>query len=532
MAQLIHELVDDGAARTPAALAVLDAGVKHSYAALASGVAAASGGLMALGVERHDRIALYLPQCIQAVQALMGAAAAGCALVPVAPHALPQQAVAILRDSGARVLVTTADRLATIAPALARCRALRAVLVCGGAARSAAAVLRAPGIRLLGWDECLGGGRGQAGHRCIDTDMAALLYTEGGSARPKGVVLSHRNLVAGAQGVARHLGHTAQDRLLTALPFSLDYGLNQLTSALAAGAAAVLSHHAHPDAIVGALAREKITGLAVVAPMWLGLARADWRRAGATLRYLTCSGAALPRPLLDTLRHALPRTRIYLMYGLTEAFRATCLAPDQLDLHPQSIGKPVADAEVLVLRPDGRPCAPGEPGELVQRGPLVALGYWNDPVATGERFRPLPPQPGLALPETALWSGQTVCRDAEGYLYYLGRSDDLIRTSGHRVSPAEVEHVVYGTGLVQEAAAVGVAHPVLGQVIAVLATARAGCRLDSSLLLGACRAALPRYMLPAMVDVRRAPLPRNPDGQIDRVLLATELAPLFAEAAP
>jgi acyl-CoA synthetase (AMP-forming)/AMP-acid ligase II len=337
--------------------------------------------------------------------------------------------------------------------------------------------------------------------------------------------------VAGAQGVARYLGNTAQDRLLTALPLSLDFGLNQLTSAFAAGAAAVLSNHVEPGAIVGAVEREEITGLAAAPPMLTGLAHQDWRRAGATLRYLTCAGATLARPVLDTLRRALPRSRVYLMYGLTEAFRSTCLAPEQLDLRPDSIGQPLPNAEVLVLRPDGRRCRPGEPGELVQRGPLVALGYWNDPAATRERFRPLPPQPGLALAETALWSGETVCSDAEGYLYVLGRGEDVIRTSGHRVSPADVEQVVYGTGLVREAAAVGVPHPVLGQVIAVMATPRQGCRLNSAILLGACRAALPRHMLPAMVDVRRAPLPRNPHGQIDRALLADELAPLFAEAA-
>jgi acyl-CoA synthetase (AMP-forming)/AMP-acid ligase II len=374
MAQLIHELVVDAAARTPAALALRDAGANHSYAALAAGVEAAAAALMALGVERHDRIAVYLPQCAQAVHALLGAAAAGCAFVPLAPHGLPQEAAAILCDSDARVLVTTADRLAALAPALARCQALHTVVVCGGAAP----VPAPPGMRVLGWAECLRGGRGQAGHRCIETDMAALLYATGGSERPKGVALSHRNLVAGAQGVARYLGNTAQDRLLTALPLSLDYGLNQLTSAFAAGAAAVLSNHAGLGAIVGAVEREAITGLAAVAPMWIGLAHEDWRRAGATLRYLTCSGAALPRPVLDALRRALPRTRIYLMYGLTAAFRSTCLAPDQLDRRPDSIGKPAPNAEVLALRPHGRPCAPGEPGELAQRGPLVALGYRND----------------------------------------------------------------------------------------------------------------------------------------------------------
>jgi acyl-CoA ligase (AMP-forming) (exosortase A-associated) len=525
MVQLIQELIAEAAARTPAAPALREAGTNTSYAALAARVDAVAAGLLSLGVERHDRIAVYLPQCALAVHALFGAAAAGCAFVPLAPHAPPQQVAGTLRDSGARVLVTSAARLAALEPVLARCPQLRTVLIVGEAAAPVA------GVDVLGWDACLEAAAERAAHRCIESDMAALLYTAGSSGRPKGVVLSHRNLVAGAQTVARYLGNTPQDRLLAALPFSLDYGLSQLTSAFAVGACAVLADHTDPGGVVAAVAREEISGLAAVPSMWVELARQDWRRAGATLRYITSSGGVLPRVAIEALRRALPRTKVFLMYGLTEAFRATYLAPEQVGVRPDSIGKPVPNAEVLVLRPDGRPCAAGEPGELVQRGPLVALGYWNDPERTAETFRLLPPKSGIALRETAVWSGDTVRMDEEGYLYFLGRRDDLIRTSGYRVSPADVEEVVYGTGLVLEAAAIGVAHPVLGQVIAVLATPRDGCRLDSAILLGACRARLPGYMLPAMVDVRRAPLPRSPNGTIDRVLLAGELAPLFAEVA-
>jgi acyl-CoA synthetase (AMP-forming)/AMP-acid ligase II len=362
----------------------------------------------------------------------------------------------------------------------------------------------------------------------VETDLAALLYTAG-AGRPSGIALSHRNLVAAADSAARYFGIGARDRLLAVLPFSLDQGLNQLTSAFAAGALAVLTDAQAPDAIVRTVVREEITGLAGVPALWAQLAGEDWSRA-TTLRYATSAGRALARPLVDALRRALPRTRIYLMYGFTEAFRSTCLAPEQMERCPDSIGKPAPGAEVLVLRPDGRRCAPGEAGELVQRGPMVALGYWNDPKRTAARFRALPPRPGLSLPETALWTGDTVRIDAEGYLYVVRRGDDSIRTGGFQVDPAEVEQAVYDTGLVHEAAAVGVAHPVQGQVIAVLARPRAGCRLNSTIVFDACQARLPAYMLPAMVDVRRAPLPRAADGLIDRALLAGELAPLFAEA--
>jgi acyl-CoA ligase (AMP-forming) (exosortase A-associated) len=365
--------------------------------------------------------------------------------------------------------------------------------------------------------------------RAIDGDMAAILYTSGSTGKPKGVVLSHRNMVTGAQSVSSYLENEPQDKILCVLPFSFDYGLSQLTTAFAVGACAVLMNHLLARDIIDCVASEGITGLAGVPPLWMQLSQRHW--SGATeLRYITNSGGAMQRSTLDALRRALPQTRIYLMYGLTEAFRSTYLDPAQLDARPGSIGKAIPNAEVLVLRPDGTPCAPGEQGELVHRGALVALGYWNDAEKTAERFKPLPARaPGLTITELAVWSGDTVRRDEDGYLYFVGRFDDMIKTSGYRVSPTEIEEVVYGTGLVAEVAAIGVPHPALGQAIALVATAPDGATLEASMLLAACKNALPGFMQPAWVDVRTQPLPRNPNGKIDRPLLATDLAHVFAQ---
>jgi acyl-CoA synthetase (AMP-forming)/AMP-acid ligase II len=216
------------------------------------------------------------------------------------------------------------------------------------------------------------------------------------------------------------------------------------------------------------------------------------------------------------------------MYGLTESFRSTYLPPSELDRRPDSIGKAIPNAEVLVVREDGTPCAPGEPGELVHRGALVSLGYWNDPEKTAERFKPAPGQPeGLVMPEIAVWSGDTVRTDEEGFLYFISRRDEMIKTSGYRVSPTEVEEVIYATGLVGEVAAFGIPHPVLGQAIVVVATARDGVRLDAEALLVQCRQQLPAFMVPARVTVREGSLPRNPNGKIDRKLMASEMQNQF-----
>jgi acyl-CoA synthetase (AMP-forming)/AMP-acid ligase II len=219
---------------------------------------------------------------------------------------------------------------------------------------------------------------------------------------------------------------------------------------------------------------------------------------------------------------------VFLMYGLTEAFRSTYLPPEEVDRRPDSIGKAIPGAEILVLRPDGTPCATGEPGELVHRGALVSLGYWNDPERTAERFRPVPSlAPGRPHPELAAWSGDIVRRDAEGFLYFIGRRDEMIKTSGYRVSPTEIEEEAYATALVADAVAIGIPHPKLGQGIVLVASAPPDGQQDSEALLNTLRRRLPRYMVPLAIEWRES-LPRNPNGKFDRTLLRRELDNCFA----
>jgi acyl-CoA synthetase (AMP-forming)/AMP-acid ligase II len=214
------------------------------------------------------------------------------------------------------------------------------------------------------------------------------------------------------------------------------------------------------------------------------------------------------------------------MYGLTEAFRSTYLPPAELDRRPDSMGKAIPNAEILVVRPDGTECAADEPGELVHRGSLVSLGYWNDPVKTAERFKPVPNQdPSLVLTEMAVWSGDTVRADAEGFLYFVGRRDEMIKTSGYRVSPTEVEEAIYATGLVGDVVAVGVPHPALGQAIVLVASPGTQGLRDSTRLLEECKRQLPTFMVPHAIEWRDS-LPRNPNGKFDRPTLANEMKTL------
>jgi acyl-CoA ligase (AMP-forming) (exosortase A-associated) len=524
---LLHELVIGSADTGPGRAALWKGERRMNYGELAADVSRAGAGLVALGLERRDRVAVYLPKQVEAVVAMFGASAAGAVFVPVNPVLKPPQVGHILRDSGARVLVTSAGRAESLATELAACSELRHVVLVDDP-------LPADTLdhaRCLRWPALLDAAA-RPFHRVIDADPVALLYTSGSTGKPKGVVLSHRNVVAGAASVSRYLDNDETDRLLAVLPFSFDYGFSQLTTAFMTGASVVLMDYLLPRDIVRAIERHAVTGLAAVPPLWIQLAELDWPEAAvASLRYITNSGGAMPQTVLAKLRARLPKSSVYLMYGLTEAFRSTYLPPEQVDVRPTSMGKAIPNAEVLVLRPDGSECAPGEPGELVHRGALVSLGYWNDPERTRERFRPLTrAADGVPLSEMAVWSGDTVVRDEDGYLYFVGRRDEMIKTSGYRVSPTEIEEVVYGTGLVVEAVAVGVPHAVLGKAIVVVAVPAETGAIPTEALLEACRQTLPGYMVPSHIDWRES-LPRNANGKIDRPTLAEVCAQRFGEPA-
>ncbi|MBL8413603.1 MAG: acyl-CoA ligase (AMP-forming), exosortase A system-associated [Propionivibrio sp.] len=520
---LLHDLIAQSATQSPDALALTYGKQSMSYADLNQSIKDFVSGIRSLGLQRGERIAIYLEKRFETVIASFGATAAGCVFVPLNPLLKADQVGYIMRDCNVRTLITSSERLPLLEPVLADCHDLRHIVRVN-------AEQIPPGaspVTHLRWDELLNSPV-QDGHRVIDTDMAAILYTSGSTGKPKGVVLSHRNMVAGAKSVASYLENTAGDTLLAALPLSFDAGFSQLTTGFHAGARVVLLNYLLPRDVLKVLDRELVTGLTAVPPLYIQLAQLEWP-AGITehLRYFANTGGRMPRETLTALRARLPKTKPFLMYGLTEAFRSTYLPPGEVDRRPDSIGKAIPNAEILVLREDGSPCAPNEPGELVHRGALVGMGYWNDHEKTAERYKPLPTstpgrEPGLVIPELAVFSGDTVRRDEEGFLYFIGRRDEMMKTSGYRVSPTEVEEVLYATKLIGECVAFGVDHATLGQAIQVIATPPEGSKLDTAALLSQCRNLMPAYMVPAHIDVRDGPLPRNPNGKIDRKTLSTE----------
>lgn len=526
MSKLLFELPLDSASRRAESPSLTLKGQTLDYASLAGRIEHFAAAMMSLGLAKLDRVAVYLPKQFETVVTMFGAARAGCAFVPVNPILKPAQVAYILRDCNVAVLVTSPERLSDLATALAECPDLKHVIVVGDASKSSLS-----NVAIHSWSSLEDAGSTRL-HRVIDQDMVSIFYTSGSTGKPKGVVLSHKNMVTGAHSVAEYLGNVPQDKLLAVLPFSFDYGFSQLSTAFHVGASVVMMDYLFARDVVTLAGREQVTGLAGVPPLWVQLADLAWpQEAQRSIRYITNSGGAMPSSTLQKLRAGLPNTKPFLMYGLTEAFRSTYLPPSEVDRRPDSMGRAIPNAEIVVVRPDGTLCDANEPGELVHRGALVSLGYWNDAAKTAERFKPAPGQnPALMLTEMAVWSGDTVRRDEDGFLYFIGRRDEMIKTSGYRVSPTEVEEVVFASGMVSDAAAVGVSHPTLGQAIVIIAAAAPNTTGDTAKLLDYCKRNLPVFMVPTHIEWRTT-LPRNPNGKYDRPTLAAEMKNLFVTEA-
>jgi acyl-CoA ligase (AMP-forming) (exosortase A-associated) len=473
-----------------------------SYKALRTRVGRLASWLAAQVPEPGARVASWAAKGELTCLLPLAAARAGLVHVPANPLLKRAQLAHILADSGARLLVGTGARLETLED--------------GDAPRECVLLDETVAIEASRDFEPL------APSDADPDDLAAILYTSGSTGKPKGVMLSHANLWLGAVSVAHYLGLEADDVVLAVLPLSFDYGQNQLLSAWYAGGSVVPLDYLTPRDVTKACARHGVTTLAAVPPLWVQLVEQEWPEEAVTsVRRLTNSGGALTVDLVGQLRRLFPQARLFPMYGLTEAFRSTYLDPALVERHPTSMGKAIPFAEILVVGDDGRVTAADEEGELVHCGPLVAQGYWQDAVRTAERFKPAPAESRYG--GTAVWSGDRVVRDEDGLLYFAGRRDAMIKSAGNRISPQEIEDAALATGLVAEAAAVGVKDERLGQ--SVLLVVRGGAlrqaQDDREALRVALKRDLPNFMQPHEIRwVERMPL--NPNGKIDRAALQAE----------
>lgn len=503
----LHHLLRNSAERDPERAAIVEGHSEHSYEELELRSDALGAALIQEGVRKGERVGIYMEKSWEAAVAILAVSKAGAAFVNVNPILKPSQVSYIVRDCDIRVMVGDSDKLASLQE-----ENIRAAFYKG----------EEPPEDLKGsvsaLEEVFRQGD-RAEREVLETDLGGILYTSGSTGMPKGVTLSQRNIVASAL-MPTYLENNKEDRILSALPFSFDYGLNQLTTVLQAGAALVLQNLRLPGDLLKNLREQRITGLAGVPPLWTLLLRSKKaleQQPLEELRYIANSGGQIPQANLDELRRLLPYTKIFLMYGLTEAFRSTYLPAEELDRGSDCIGKPLLNAEVLIVNDSDEECAPGEVGHLIHRGPTVTLGYWNKEEQTREVFRPYPfSPPELVDSEKVVYSGDLARKDEEGYIYFVGRESQLIKPGGYRLGPEEVENLLTSSELVSEACAFGLPDGEAGEQVAAVISLQNGQEegtLES--IREFCMRNAPPYMVPKKIEVWEE-LPKTASGKLNR----------------
>lgn len=514
----LFHLLENTAAARPDALAVIDGTRRLTWREFRERSARLAQALLDAGLRRGDRVGLWLEKSVEALVSMTAVVHAGGVYVNLNPQLKVAQATHIMRNCQVRMMVGEASLLRDEG-----LPAYEQAFVLGdgcdappGAARSA---------RL---EPILESGKeAPPVTRARESDLGTIIYTSGSTGLPKGIMLTHHNIVVGAQIVSTYLSNVPDDRLLSVLPLNFDVGMNQFTCMLRVGGTLVVQRSLLPGEILKSLRAHDITGLAGVPGVWALLLqnrKSLTREPLEKLRYITNTGGMIPGPHLEELRALLTHTQIFLMYGLTEAFRSTFLDPAEVHRGAACIGKAIPDTDVWVVRPDGTETDADEVGELIHHGPTVALGYWGDAAKTDSVYRPNPfAPPELLGRDQVVYSGDLVRRDADGFLYYEGRRDEQIKTQGYRVSPLEVEELMHATGLVHECAAFGKKDDTLGQRIVVVASLKAGAEADAAQLRAAVAKTAPAYLVPQEIHFLPE-MPKNPNGKIDRSRLRNEYA--------
>ena len=527
--RLLHDALLTSAALHPDKTAVVADGARHSYEALLDAALRLARALQDNGVRRGDRVAVYLDNSWPAVVAIYGTLLAGAVLTVINPQTKEEKLAFMLADSEARALVTERSLAPVFLPALAHAPDVKCVICSGGLPDAASEGAPAYRHTLLGFDEALTGAEPRPVSRgVIPNDLAALIYTSGSTGNPKGVMLSHQNMVFAAGSISEYLRLDASDRIMNVLPLAFDYGLYQLLMSVLLGATVIVERSfVYPVPVMRRVIELEATVFPIVPTIGATLLSLN-RSGGWTfpgVRRVTNTAAALPGEFIPRLATVFPNALIFAMYGLTECKRVAYLEPERVLEKPTSVGKAIPGTEVFLLSPDGAPVAAGETGVLHVRGPHIMLGYWKQPELTAAMLKP-GPLPG----ERVLCTHDFFTMDADGDLYFVGRSDDIIKTRGEKVSPVEVENVLHRIAGVREAAVVGVPDELLGEAIRAFVVLDDTASLTEQQVKRECMARLEGFMVPRDV-VFVSELPKTTTAKVSRRLLR-EMVTSPAAGAP
>lgn len=512
---LVQDFLEENARRRPDKIALVCQGERLTYSQLDRMANRLANALVARGVRRGDRVAIFLPNTIASVVAIFAALKAGGVFV-VINHTTKQDKLAyILKNCAASAFITEGRKSALAVHMADACPSLVVCILNGSASQPIQGIDDGRQVSFLEFDTI------QSTHsdpypqrQNIDLDLACLIYTSGSTGEPKGVMSDHSNIIFAASSIIEYIGNVDEDIVINVLPLSFDYGLYQLLMVFKFGGTLVLEQtFAYPAAILKRVEEERVTGFPGVPTVFAMLVQMDLSPYDlSSLRYLTNTAAALPPSHILQIRDKFPGARLFSMYGLTETKRTLYLPPEQLDQRSASVGKAIPGTEVWIEDEEGNRLGAGDTGELVVRGRHVMRGYWNDPVLSAVRFRP-----GKIPGERYCYTGDLFRMDEEGYLYFVSRKDDMIKSRGEKVAPKEVENVLYMLPGVLEAAVVGIEDPVLGQAIKAFLVVE-GVELSEAQVLAHCRANLEDFMVPRFVEFREQ-LEKTSSGKIKKTAL-------------
>lgn len=520
---LLHEYFSRTAKLYPHKDALICGDKRFTYSLIDRQSDIIKDALTDIGTKRQDKVVIFMDNVPEAIVSLYGILKAGCVFVLLNGTLKAKKLAHIFRNSEATVLITDTSKAKVVAEAFDDSDVNGKIIWTGNSSAIPKKLL--PFSRT--WDSLFSESSGMDqnvrltktianSRRCIDVDLAALIYTSGSTGEPKGVMSTHFNMISAARSIIQYLGNSEKDVVLTVLPLSFDYGLYQVIMAFMYGGTVVLEKSfLYIHKVLERIAQEGVTGFPVV-PTVLAmiLNLRDIKKYNfASLRYITNTGAALPAEHIRKFREFFPEVKFFSMFGLTECKRVCYLPPEELDKKPLSVGIPIPNCEVFVLDESGKEVEPGVTGELVVRGSNVMQGYWKDPELTAKYYRP-----GRYPGERLLYSGDDFRRDEEGYLYFLGRKDDMIKSRGERISPKEIENVLCQIPGVIEAAVIGVPDEIAGQSIKAFLVCDKGAKLTEKDILKHCSENLESFALPKHIEILEQ-LPKTPHGKIDKKVL-------------
>ncbi|MBN1933389.1 MAG: AMP-binding protein [Anaerolineae bacterium] len=508
--QLVNDFLEHSAARTPNKVALVCGGRRLTYAEIDGMANRMANALRAQGVNPGDRVALFLPNTVELVVSIFATLKASAVFVIVNATTKSDKLVYLVNNCRATALVTRAREAAAIDAVRAEMRSLQLIILTEQSAARAAqedeSVFAFDALQAGYPDTC-------PPRQCIDRDLACLIYTSGSTGEPKGVMSAHSNVVFAATSIITYLENQPEDIVINVLPMSFDYGLYQLLMVFKFGGTLVLERSfVYPAQVLKRMEQERVTGFPGVPTVFAILLQMDLKYDLQALRYITNTAAALPPSHIQQIRQKFPWVTLYSMYGLTETKRTLYLPPDQLDARPDSVGLAIPGTQVWIEDEEGNRLGPHQIGELVIRGGHVMRGYWQAPQATAARYRP-GPLPG----EWVCCSGDLFRMDEDGYLYFVGRKDDIIKSRGEKVAPKEIENVLYKMPGVVEAAVIGVPDPLLGEAIKAFVVVK-GAGVSDKDVLRHCRQHLEDFMVPQSVEFRDA-LPKTSSGKIKKTAL-------------